>query len=243
MIDVTIATYMRQVQEWHPIQWMQIAKHTHCSFKMVRICREGTVHEKWQQAIDETDTQYVVVVDDDCLVIADGWLEAILGELKSTPDAGCITPIEIKDRETFEVYFEDRNRLIPPNCPTLVESAWLPGYMMVIDKERTPGACVDVNIPHPKGASDVDFSLTIRRAGFKCYYTSKVCVYHPYKNPVTEQDKLEAREQYEYLSHKWGKFYTESLNQQAAGTIKLPDVVWRKQTLEDFQYLADKYGI
>ncbi len=228
MTDVTIGIFMRRVGPDHAMQMASLAERTKRSFVLQYIYEEGTAHANINKVIDNCNTRYCCICDDDVEFLDDNWLDTLLNTLKSNNEVGAIVPIEIKTEEQRQSYKANgwNPEVIRPQ-PLLRECGWLPGYVFLFDRKRTPELRADEGIPGPSGMSDLDLSLQVRAAGYKCVLTAETVVFHRIKPLDPEwREKYDIVQEFElsslnaqqvaYMRKKWGSFFLEALGRTNA---------------------------
>ena len=190
-----------------------VAKRTRGSYSILVVCEPGSCHENMNRALARTRSRYVVLLDEDVEVLTDGWLDILLGDLRSDETLGVVGAAEVKDMFGRAMYQNGSNRSIDgPQART-----WIPAYVMAFDRQRCPTLVFDERIPGLKGMTDVDACLQIRRHGLTVATDPRVMVYHPHKTPAqrghdgcpTQADELAWYEkQRAYMADKWGETYT-----------------------------------
>lgn len=234
-----ISIYMHKLQPFHPMQLEAIARHTKRSYDLTVICEPGTVHENMLRAFKQARSRYFVLLDDDCIVLDDGWLDRLIEDLQDCPTLGAVTLPEMKNLRSVRAYRKCREDLLPTSLPQVFTVKWIPGYLMAFDLERVPGIDPDVKIPHPKGMSDVDVSLQVRAAGFHVGVSTRSAVYHPYKGGVTEQMREESKEQMDYMFQKWGTFFADAITSPAGFITTYPPDSGMEESEEDLCHRPD----
>jgi len=219
-----ISLYMHRLGEWHSRQMEAIARLAGGSYTLHITCQPGNVHVNMNRALDRCCGRYTCLMDDDCIPLGAGWLEACIAMLREYPKFGIVAPVEIKDCTTLRTWFADPTTLIHEDAPPLLPAPWLPGYCMVIDRRRLPAIRVDENIVGDVGMSDLQLTLDARRSGFGVAHCTKVVVWHPFKGPCQPwQHELNTR-QCEYMRSKYGNLFDEVVQQSIPAILRDPSV-------------------
>lgn len=243
----TIAIYMHQTQPFHPMQMEAMGRHTQQSYRLILVHELGSVHVNLDRALQECDrfhrvfgSRYVVILDDDCIVLEDNWLAKLLKAFETNPRYGILTVPEMKNRRTVRKYLENKRKFISVTAPEVVEIPWIPGYLMAIDLAKVPGLYGDVRIPFTKGMSDLDLSLQVLSRGFLCGLFTRTAVYHPYKGPCTPEMDRQYEQQYKYMKEKWGNLFVARCGNPTATLINHdPSEVGLKEDLADYTERPD----
>lgn len=225
-----VCIFQARIGPMHPQQLSSLAK-TKCDFNLIYRYGPGTAHENINHCLDRCTSRYVAICDDDVEFLDEGWLTTLLQVIQSKDNIGMVVPIEIKNEVQRNSYLEQGwNEVVPKPGYDTLELSWLPGFVMLFDLERVPEIRADEKIPGPSGMSDLDLSLQVRSAGFKCMLTSRTAVYHPEKSldidwrkkwdivPEHELPEL-YRSQIQYMTEKWGGFFTEAIGRKARGFV------------------------
>lgn len=138
----------------------------------------GTAHQNMNRALDIAGrTRYVFLMDEDAIPLQPGWVPAMLSTI-GRGDAGLVG---CRDARTPEEVTEAVKVGVQPGPVEAVQ--WLPGYVMLVDRQRTAGLRIDEAIPGRLGMSDKDFCLQIRARGLRIYKHLGVVVEHLDKPP------------------------------------------------------------
>lgn len=225
MNDVTLGIFMQRIGPEHPAQLASLEK-TRRSFRLEYIFEPGTAHANINKVLDRCTTRYVAICDDDVTWLDEYWLDTLLDVLKEHDQVAMVVPTEIKYEDQKDSYLKNGWN---PDCAQpdydLLECSWLPGYVMLFDRDRVPELRADEQIPGPSGMSDLDLSLQVRGNGFKCILTSRTVVYHPTKPldhdwrqrwDIVQEEDLPAlhHQQVTYMRKKWGSFFDEAIRKQ-----------------------------
>lgn len=225
-----VCIFQQRIGPVHPQQLASLAK-TKCDFNLIYRYGPGTAHQNINKVLDRCTSRYVAICDDDVEWLDEGWLTTLLDVLKSKDNIGMVVPVEIKHQNQRDSYIENGwCEEVPKPGYDIQELPWLPGYVMLFDRERVPDIRADENIPGPSGMSDLDLSLQVRSAGFKCALTTRTVMFHGLKPldvdwrtkwEIVQEHDLSAlhREQMIYMTGKWGSFFTEALGHSPKGVV------------------------
>ena len=223
-----VGIFMHRVGEMHRQQLASLAN-TRCDFDLLYRIGPGTAHANINHIIRRATSKYLAICDDDVEFLDSEWLTTLISVLKENPRAGMVVPVELKEKAQRDAYVEHGwCEAIPKPGYDIAELSWLPGFVMVFDRERTPNIMADENIPGVSQMSDLDLSLQVRSEGYQCLLTSRTAVYHPHKPSdytwrkqwqiVSANDLGPLHEQQSnYMLQKWGSFYQESHGQRVIG--------------------------
>jgi hypothetical protein len=225
-----IAIFMARIGPMHHQQLASLAN-TLCDFDLIYRYGPGTAHENINEVIDRSTSRYLCICDDDVEFLDPHWLTTLINVLKEFEEAGMVVPVELKTEETRNIYVKNGwCEEVPKPDFDVMGQTWLPGYVMLFDRERVPELRSDEDIPGPSGMSDLDLSLQVRSIGMKCALTSRTVVYHPTKpldkdwrerwSIVQEDDLPELnRQQIMYMADKWGVFFTDAIGRTNCGSF------------------------
>jgi len=232
---ILISIYMHKTQAFHPMQMEAIAKHTHRSYHLQLVNQPGTVHQNINRALDWSyrtkdidGSQYLFLLDDDCILLEDNWAEKVIRAMQATPQVAMMTVPEMKNMRSVRAYKAAR----VPKREKVYLMPWLPGYFLAIDMDKVPSLKADENIPHAKGMSDLDLSLQVLARGWCVGMYQGMCVYHPYKGPCTAEHDAEYDDQSSYMIQKWGIRYRDAKSRQVS-TMFDEDLTGEKGLKED----------
>lgn len=231
MSNVTVGIFQARIGPEHPDQMASLGLRTRRSFRLEYIYEKGTAHANINKVLDRCQTRYCVICDDDVIFLDDNWLSTLLKTIEANEQIGMLVPVEIKTPELRDDYLKNGwgGQVVKPDFD-MYQMSWLPGYVMVFDLERVPELRADENIPGPSGMSDLDLSLQVRSAGYKCIWTTRTVVYHPIKPldvdwrqkwDIVQEHELPAlhQQQVAYMRTKWGPFYEDAVRGHMRGSF------------------------
>lgn len=225
-----VCIFQARIGPVHPQQLASLAK-TKCDFNLIYRYGPGTAHANINHCLDRCTSRYVVICDDDVEFLDESWLTTLINVLKENEEVGQVVPVEIKSQATRDAYVQNGwcDECKKPEYD-LLSCSWLPGYVMAFDMTRTPDIRADEKIPGPSGMSDLDLSLQVREAGYKCLFTTRTVVFHGVKPldvdwrmrwDIVQETELPAlhQQQVAYMDSKWGPFFRDSIGRKFCGHI------------------------
>ncbi len=220
-----ILMFMRQVRPWYRTMLSTIAETCKHPFTLHVQYDDSTAFKACNDVIKRSTSRYICICDDDVEFIEDNWLLTLIKFLKEHEEFGCIVPYELKTREDIETLKRVGREQFFATVFRYATCNWVAGYVSLFDRERVPHIYCDEGLPGRYGMSDVDLSLQVRDAGFLVGVTTDATVAHLYKkgDPTILQSfgvhmnyDIEMHNKHvEYMTQKWGKFYTDSKEQKA----------------------------
>jgi len=226
-----ILMFMRRVGPYHEEQMASIARHTKQSYTLVLGWNpEVTSFVAMNLAFARRTSRFTVLLDDDVILMDDGWLQHLVDVLLQHDDVAIVVPSEIKQPGEYNSYLEERKTSSMQPTP-LLEMTWMPGYTMAIDWEKVPDLRCDEEIPGRYRMNDVDLCLQVRSMGYKVVLDRTFAVYHlekidsldwKRKNDLMlpEEEIPLHRQQVRYMAQKWGNFYSRSLQARVISQIQ-----------------------
>jgi hypothetical protein len=215
---------------WHPIQQTcreSVDRLTGGDYRYHELIEPGTCHQNMNRAFRTGSARYVCLIDEDIEVLTRDWIWHLIEAMQEDDTIGAINCVEMKDLLERAHWLAAAGE--QPLTRHSMEIPWIPAYVTLLDRERTPWYAVDEQIPGRKGMSDLDGSLLLRSRGFRCLRHLGVAVYHPHKGSEDERRAMatttKAEEldcfpaQQEYMLHKWGKMFLNAV-QAANGLVK-----------------------
>ena len=221
--------FMHRVGPLHEKQMASLAKYTKQSFRLIYVFDSTkNAHEAFNVALRQANSRFVVAMDDDLLLLEDGWLEKLVGCLERHDDVAMICPNELKTTEDVTLF---QNGLLNPKQPKLIELTWNAGYIMAFDMEKVPDICADENIPGRVRMTDVDLCFQVRRMGYKVCRSYHTSVFHPWKpddsnwrveNAVETVEELKDiyAAQKDYMKQKWDNMFETDFRQRILSIVE-----------------------
>ncbi len=230
MNDVTIGVFMARTGPDHPDQMASLARTLKRSVEIQYVYESGTAHQNINKVIDRCKTRYLCLLDDDVIFLDEHWLDHLLARMDERHEIGELVPIEVKTEQIRDEYLSNGWLNLSPRTVEFVEQSWLPGYCALFDMDKTPSLRADEKIPGPSGMSDVDLSLQVRKAGYKCILTNATVVFHRIKPlDMDWRDKWQIIQEYElpalcyeqmtYMTSKWGEFFADAIRKHNLGIL------------------------
>lgn len=227
-----ILLFMKRIGAYHAQQLASIATHTKRSYNLIVANEPNTTAMQCVNlAIKRSTSRWMCILDDDCIILQDHWLDLLIEILEKHDDVALISCVEIKDAESLKKFQENPENFWPSDLVTTVELNWAAGYLHLFDREKVPDLLADEQIPGSYGMSDTDFCFQIKRFGYKLARTTKTVVYHPWKitdpewrdkySMVREEDELtQYNLQDAYMTEKWGVDYLVNRAQKTLSIIE-----------------------
>ena len=221
--NVDIGIFMHEERSWFQKNLDALNSITEHPFNLILVNESGTAHENINRVIDRSTADRLVIMDDDAQILAPdpNWLDIMMKTMDDDPRIGMLVPLEIKTEETLRPYLKDKKMLMDFAPRENLYYSWLPGYLMMFDRSRTPDIRADEGIPTPWGMSDLDLALQVRWLGFDCVCCTRFCVYHPWKynddGSIVEKKEWDEI-QHNFMRDKWGEFFTDVYH-KPTGTI------------------------
>lgn len=210
MTDVEIGIYTHRWSELQVRAIESIARRTrHHQYSILVTQQPGNCHENMNRIWRRFSARYVVLMDEDVVVLQDGWLDSLIGALRADASVGVVGCNEVKLRP---------QSVSEPTHATVSYPGWIPAYVMAFERERVPFLAFDENIPGQIGMTDLDACLQIRDRGLQVALHPEVVVYHPIRDDAEtrpRQEKLKQwhPEQIAYMRMKWGSLFERMLEQ------------------------------
>lgn len=188
-------------------------------YEFHRMIHPANAHVNMNLAYRTGSARYVCLLDEDVQILTQDWIYHLLRDIASDESIGVVGSAEVKDPIGKQAYLlqtdgEYRSRRIS------VEP-WIPAFVMLFDRERTPWLEFDEDLPGRKGMTDVDACLQLNAHGLCCVRDSGVMVYHPHKGDeasrirdktTTKAEEMECFEaQRQYMLRKWGEAYRDAV--------------------------------
>jgi len=213
MTEVEIGIYMHRWSELQVRAIESIARHTKRHQYSILVTQQpGNCHENMNRLWRRFSARYAVMMDEDVVVLQDGWLDALIGALESDSELGVVGCSEVKT--------------LPPSVPepantSLSYRSWVPAYVMAFDRERVPFLLFDEGIPGAMGMTDLDACLQILDKGLRVASHPEVLVFHPARDdddvrrgeqrPALAELKSWYPEQVAYMRMKWGGLFDRTM--------------------------------
>lgn len=219
MTDVSLVVYQHRWSELQVRCLTSIARHTkRLQYDVIVVQKEGNCAKNMNRGWGRAKAPYVVMLDEDVVILQDEWLETLIDVLRNDPKAGVIGCKETKLLEEADLL--EAENTVQPTLLAEVRS-WLPAYVTCYARERVGEFLeFDEAIPGQMGMSDLDACLQITAKGLKCLYHPGVTVYHPARDddetrlreqrPLTRQQQEWFPEQVSYMNVKWGEHFRRS---------------------------------
>jgi len=209
MTEVEIGIYTHRWSELQVRAIESIARHTKTHQYSILVTQQpGNCHENMNRLWRRFSARYVVLMDEDVVVLQDGWLDGLIGALRADSNLGVVGCNEVKS--------------VPPSVSeprqaTLMYPSWIAAYVMAFERERVPFLVFDEGIPGQMGMTDLDACLQIRDHGLQVGMHPEVIVYHPIRDdddvrrreqrPTLDKLREWCPEQVAYMRMKWGGFF------------------------------------
>jgi glycosyltransferase involved in cell wall biosynthesis len=220
-----ILMFMRKVRPWYPRMLYTLAETCKHPFTLHVQYDDSTAFKACNDVIKRSKARYICICDDDVEFIEDNWLLTLINFLQEHKDFGCIVPYELKSTEDIETLKRVGREQFFATIFQYATCNWVAGYVSLFDRDRVPNIYCDERLPGRYGMSDVDLALQVRDAGFLVGVTTDTTVAHLYKKGdaaileplgVHMNDNNEMHKKHvDYMTQKWGKFYTDSEVQKA----------------------------
>ena len=190
-----------------------IARHTKTEQYSILVTQSaGTCHENMNRLWRRFSAPYVVLMDEDVVVLQDNWLKGLIGALEADGELGVVGCSEDKRPPTA---------VREPESIKLSYRTWIPAYVMAFKRERVPFLCFDEAIPGRMGMTDVDACLQLLDHGLRVGTIPEIVVYHPNRDddasrleearPRVGEQRAWYPEQVAYMRAKWGDLFARTL--------------------------------
>lgn len=189
------------------------------TYQFHRMIHPGGCHENMNRAYQTGTARYVVLLDEDIQFLTKTWLAYLISVIEEDHQVGVVGCSEVKDGPNRDAYYAMTDGEY--QASRLELHPWLPAFVMLFDRERTPWLEFDEEIPGRKGMTDVDACLQIRAHGLTCVRDLGVTVYHPHKGDeqqriadetTTKAEEMACfRDQVAYMEKKWGDVYRNAV--------------------------------
>lgn len=207
--EVELATYTHRWSELQVRLMTSVAKHTKThQYSFLVTQKPGNCHQNMNRIWRRLTAAYVVLMDEDVVILQDGWLASLIESLESDEKIGVVGCAEVKTLPA----------IVPePGKVTLDFQMWIPAYVMAFKRERVPFLRFDEAIPGQMGMTDLDACLQIVDKGLKVAVNPQVVVFHPNRDddairvreqrPLIRQQEDWFRLQSAYMNEKWGDLW------------------------------------
>ncbi len=229
--------YAHQEPPWLAQNIQALKDTTDGDYELRVLIEPGTAHENLDRCLLRAKSDRVVIMDDDCAILPPdrNWLQQIHKAFDENPRVGQVTPIEIKDPETRDVYVHSPDAF-KKWLPNSFRVPWLPGYLIALDRTRVPDIRADVGLPGCTGMSDLDISLQVTWRGFDCLALTGFCAYHPWKSLEAHSTRIDPErdnQQKLYMYAKWGEHFVQAATAQLGMIVTLDNLGLRNPETQE----------